>query len=148
MLCGSCRSVDHTGVEPVSLRSKRSILSVIRMVHTKSRLWSDPFRDRRLYAIITVWLYSSRSSEPGMSPVIPFCSLVFIIVYAFSYGKLAGRGCEKAHEAKPTSCGFLNGVHSVRHHASHLLFLTSIPNDFWSCPPAIGDGIKKCLYLH
>ena len=37
IFCGSCRSVDHTGVEPVSLRSKRSILSVIRMVQCRQR---------------------------------------------------------------------------------------------------------------
>ena len=58
---------------------------------------------------------------------IPICPLIFVIVNAFSYGKLAGRGCEKAHEGKPTSCGLLNGFHSVRHYASHLLLLTSFP---------------------
>ena len=60
-----------------------------------------------------------------MIPDIPICPLIFVIVNAFSYCELVGRGCEKAHEGKPTSCGLLNGVHSVRHYASHLLFLTS-----------------------
>ena len=50
-----------------------------------------------------------------MIPDIPICSLIFVIVNAFSYGKLAGRDYEKAHEGKPTSYGLLNGVHSVRH---------------------------------
>ena len=58
--------------------------------------------------------------------IIPICSLIINSGAVFSYDELAGRGCEKAHEERPTSCGFLNGVHSVRHHASHLLFLTSI----------------------
>ena len=62
-----------------------------------------------------------------MIPDIPICSLSFVIVNTFNYGKLAGRDCEKAHEGKPTSCGLLNGFHSVRHYASHLLFLTSFP---------------------
>ena len=60
-----------------------------------------------------------------MIPDIPICPLIFVIVNAFSYCELVGRGCEKAHEGKPTSCGLLNGVHSVRHYASPLLFLTS-----------------------
>lgn len=63
-----------------------------------------------------------------MIPDIPICPLIFVIINAFSYCELVGRGCEKAHEGKPTSCGLLNGVHSVRHYASHLLFLTSFLN--------------------
>ena len=77
--------------------------------------------------ILIVWSHTLRSSVPGMILIIPICSLIINSGAVFSYDELAGRGCEKAHEEWPTSCGFLNGVHSVRHRiTSHLLFLTSI----------------------